>query len=345
MKNILFLIPLLTILSCKRIDVVTKEPSACIEGPILVEEFQTPTYTFCGEEADNFEWSVNGSGILGTGKTFVPTFVARGKYVIVLKAKNKKFEKTTSINVEYGRTPKTTCLITNLCHNGNPNISDLNEISFYWAYLYDSKSDWSKDVENRSHQLVKDSLQCQYSNSTKSAYVTFTKPYTIGTKKYISIEYRNPSKPNETKSNWAALFKESSGIVEIKYDAFNDQNISTVIDNYSKTILTGKWLLTEIDQFSTNLPLGCKADDYLKFNGDGTWKYHIGNDNCGGSAEVSYGTYNQIPTCDEISYMGRVITTLQGEFKSQSWTITFPGKMEIFTEGNIYANHTFTLVP
>lgn len=345
MKKIFVLlvsIGVLIFVACNKLPFVTKEPTACIDGPLIVEEYQGATYSYCGENADDFEWSVNGGGILGTSKTFVPTFTARGKYVIVLKAKNKKFEKTTSVEVEYGKTAKTTCLITNLCGNSD-NLSDPSEISYYWAYLYDSKADWSTDVSNGEHKLVKDSLQCQYSSAAKTAFVTFTKPYAVGSKKYISIEYRNPSKPNSNITNWAGLFKGTSGSVDINHNAFNDNNCATVLDNYSKQVFMGKWLLIRYDDFSA-APLGCKDDDYLKFYANGTWKYFLGPDNCNGGAEESTGTLTDLPTCSSNTYFGQVIKTSQGPFETQTWSIYFPDSMKIFTQGAVFADYTFKYV-
>ena len=300
----------------------TKKTSACINGPTQVEEYNSGVYTWCGSNADNIEWSMNGSGTLGTGNSFTPNFAEKGKgtYIIVAKGTNKKYEKSTTIQVSYGRFPSTSCGVTNSCGNGNTNLPNDAELTKYKGYVYQSKSDWGTDIINGNHRLAEDSTNLTYDNTWQVASFIFKKNFTVGNKKLISVEYRDPLDPQKVISNWGNIFYNQSPLIEIKYSGFTEasENNSgvTTLDIYSKkfitNLLTGKWKLTKITSSSVEVPLDCKSDDYLKFNADGTWRYEVGTDNCNNTATATTGTYHIGSACS--SYFSGTPTTVQGTF-------------------------------
>jgi len=264
----------------------TKKTTACIDGPTEVEEYSSATYTWCGSNADNIEWSMNGSGVLGTGNSFTPSFSLKGKYTIVAKGTNKKYEKSTSYQVTYGRVPIISCVLTSKCGGPTPQ-NDVNLVK-YRAYLYSSKSDWATDVSHNNHALVNDSVNCTHDNISNLALFNFKGQYPVGSIKIISVEYIDPSNSGTLTSNWSDIMANRAGTVNIQNSGFSENpannSCTTSLDNYTKASIIhltgGKWLLKKITKNTVTVPLGCKDGDYLKFNADGTWKYQLGPNNC-----------------------------------------------------------------
>jgi len=73
------------------INSCTKKTTACITGPTEVEENTSEKYTWCGSNADNIEWSLNGT-VLGTGNSFTPSFPVKGVYTIIARGINKNMK-------------------------------------------------------------------------------------------------------------------------------------------------------------------------------------------------------------------------------------------------------------
>lgn len=294
---ILFL-NLVIITSCKKKKDEPAEPTACINGPSEVDAPNKATYTWCGENADEIEWTVNGSGILGTGSSFTPTFNTKGKYTITAKGKNDAATKETSLDVFYGRTSRLIWEISStLPRQGNPKK--------YWAYLYNSKADWVTDAVNGNHKLVIDSVNCRDTTITLlpdtlvaiTHYAIFKNKYPTGSNKLVSVEYNDPIDPFLKHSNWYDIFSNpSGGLMNIKDAEYADNRGSTTTEPFTKLLLTGRWNLSQLDTGGVvQTATDCMGDDHMRFYADKTWKYFTGDILCSDGEINSTGTFNNLP--------------------------------------------------
>jgi hypothetical protein len=336
MKKIFLFLPILALtISCK------KQPSACIDGPLTVELGESATYTSCSEHEGEIQWRFGSER--SSEKSFTPTFNSRGAYTIELNIKNGNKQDTKSIRVEYGKSPRTICTVLDVCSSNIPNHEDVKN---YKAYLYDSKADWVNDVKNKSHSLVIDSTSCEYSAAGATGLALFQKTFVSGTTKIVSIEYRNPSNSSSDVTNWGSLISDLDGKLTISNGDYADNSAGTRISKYAKKLLSGKWFLSSaIINNNPVTPAPCTNDDFLKFFGDGTWVYDVGNDNCSNTSLPSNGTFTGFTSaCDSPVNFG--MYTLSGSFIVNSPMYDGLNTIVVsFNTGASSGSYTFTYQP
>jgi hypothetical protein len=303
--NFFIAIVCIFIASCK------KQPAACIDGPLTVNEGESPTYNWCGEYEEEVEWRFNGNTV-SSGSSFTPDFTMRGLNTLEATGKNGKKHESKVIEINYGKTSKTYVSFTNLCNSTNKNIPNTSDIQYFHAYLYNSRYDWVEDAKQGTHWLAIDSTSCQFLPGANTAGALFSKTYTRGSQKIVSVEFRNGPSLTPYLSNWADLMYGQTGTVDINNYEFTDNGAQTRLDTYSKQFVTGKWVLTTRFFNTTSIQLAdCESDDYLKFFADGTWTYNSGPKACGSSQSsnsvINAGTFYSLPTC-----ITPVTITMQG---------------------------------
>ncbi len=294
-----------------------KKTSACIEGPEEVEQSASVKYTWCGSNADNIEWNVDGGGTVGTGNIFVTSFAGTGMHTIVAKGTNKKSEKSTTIHVHCGRTVRSRMSI-----QASGCVSpDLNNPSRYRAYIYQSKADWTADVKRSSHALADDSANAVVDQIYRTIYFEFKKVYPLGSKKVVSVEDLSVSTSGPSISNWNDILA-GAGTIEMKNSGFvetlTDNSDGTVLDNFVKDFFkrypSGKWKVMNKEVNYSPISLGCEADDYFFLLPDGSWTYDTGANDCNGNTRPGNGTY-QFQSCGPDPYFKLPFVTLSGTFK------------------------------
>ena len=316
-----------------------KQPSVCIDGPLVVAEGETPTYTWCGENSDDIEWRFGGERI--HGKTFTPVFKQRGNLSLEVNAKNGNKQSTKGFFIEYGKKSKLFCKVFNECTAGN--VSLPSQSGNCKAYLYESKTAWIEDVYNGVHTLAKDSVSCEYSSAYSAALASFKKSYPEGSGRIFSIEYRDPNNGTSYISNWKDIFYGSSTFEMANFD-YSDITIETRLTSYTKLFFSGTWKLTASYVNGNNVPLQpCNEDDFLKFKADGTWTYNTGSDNCNGTSLPSNGTFNNFPQCDSPLVFN--LTTSSGPFASSYCEFTINTIKVNFSSGSLSGYFTFTHHP
>ncbi|MBX3164784.1 MAG: hypothetical protein KF900_09900 [Bacteroidetes bacterium] len=317
-KTILLFLAVAMLASCKQF----KKPNTCIQGPETCEVGEQVTFTWCGEYADIIEWD-DGQGNSGEGRTFTTSFEHKGSRSIYVRARNKivlkgvGFRAEGEHSVKCGEKSYVWCAISNACISGGGSgtIYNTPDLANYKAYLYAGKASWANDVDNGNHNFCLDSTTCTYQQGTSGAY--FKKTFPTGTEVYVSVEYRNPQTPNDTRTNWGSIIQENTGgLVGIHNNQWSDNSGWTSLSTETKKFLRGKWKLysTQINGNSVPVP-DCNKDDYIKFYANGTWKYHVGSDNCNGNSSESTGT-NSVPTCSDSQYMS--MSTTSGPFVAGS---------------------------
>jgi hypothetical protein len=326
-----------------------KKPEVCVEGPETCDVGEQVTFTWCDGNADYITWDSEEGGH-GEGRTFTTSFNKRGPRNITVKARNKivskklGFQARRTWSISVGKS-YVWCGIYNRCSGAINNGSDLVN---YKAYLYSTIKDWEKDVDNGNHNSCLDSAGCGFSSEKNSIGAYFRKSFPVGSIVYVSVEYRNPQYPNKQQSNWGSLVQggTSGCFVNINYnnDPYNDNWGDASIEEYAIKVLKGKWRLTslQINGIIVSVPY-CSQDDYIKFYANGTWKYHVGSDNCNGAASESTGSYNKaaIPICSG-GTMG--MSTNSGPFKVINSSYFSSDAMQLFvyvTEGSNNVQYTF----
>lgn len=293
---IVFALVLTISASCKQF----KKPKACIEGPAKVELGQTASFTWCGDKADEIHWDGD-YGISGEGESFSVTFNNPGQHTIYVRGNNKRSKETSASHYVTCIKPSYVWFgLQNICLSGGSTILNSPDLVNYKAYLYTTKTDWVDDVNNGNHKKCVDSVTCSFHTDYNNVGAYFKKTFATGTVLFVSVEYRNPQDPDNLLSNWADLINSGSatGWVNITNREGQDNTGSTQLSNVSRKILTGKWNLTKvITNGNPSAPSICNQDDYIKFYADGTWKYHVGSDNCNGSAVESSGTFGNYSQC------------------------------------------------
>ncbi|MCC6371683.1 MAG: hypothetical protein IT236_11810 [Bacteroidia bacterium] len=303
---------LLAFFSCKKDtieQIPVKDIVACINGPLQTENATGNTYTWCGENADEVEWKLNGSAVLAVGANFTPVFTNKGKQVISATGKNAAYSKEINLEVAYGINSKIICRVTVL-------YPTLGNKKNFWAFLYNSKSDWVTDAIKGNHKLAADSVNCRDTTAIKgvSHFAFFKNVYATGSKKLVTVEYLDPLRPTNRESSWHHAYNHPEGNVIVKNEDGVNDTCSVYMDRASKWIFTMKWNLTQIDTgFGAGTATQCAADDYVRFYPDGTWKYFPGTDFCVADEETSSGVFVTLPYLTEGGLS--VIQTNEGPLK------------------------------
>lgn len=336
--------------SCKKPFSKFKEPKAQICGPSTAEVGELVTFTWCGDEADEIEWDgVN--GVQGNGETFSMTFNNKGKYTVYVYAK-RKYSKTgkATFEIEIGKNSGVWCSMYNACNNGGT-IYNSSDLVNYKGYLYSTKDDWQADVIEGKHVLCIDSASGSFSSSSNAAGILFRKQLPSNTTAFVSVEYRNPAKPDVMLSNWSNLMRNTNdGLVNANNMAYTDNYASVQLNESSKKVLAGTWKLSA--GTLNNVPItlsSCNLDDYLRFYPDGKWNYFVGVDNCNATSSGSEGSYSSssIPTCNS-SGGSFSMNTSSGPFSGLNYGIFSNNSNTLtvhFTSGSSSGYYTFTYQP
>lgn len=335
-KLVLLLSVIFLASSCKKI----KKPSGCIDGPTAVDVGESVNYTWCGDKADEIEWSAN-NGESGSGNSFTTTFSTRNRFTIIARGKNKfRNGDETILDVVCGKQSYVWCSISDQCTNGNV-IYNTSDLVNYKGYLYNSKSDWAEDVDNVNHNKCIDSVTAIYSSDKGSAGVYFKKTLPNSSLAFVSIEYRNPQTPTKLLTNWGELMVNGSGgLINADNREFQDNSGYTNLTDVAKKILRGKWKLTGTEINGSPITTSqCNLDDYVKFYANGTWKYFIGTDNCNGSSAESNGDYtgSSIQSCSNNGSTSLNLSTTSGPFTGLNgayFTDSFTKLRINFTQGS-----------
>lgn len=320
-KTLLLLLALSLFAGCKQF----RKPKTCIQGPETCEVGEQVTFTWCGENADIIKWYDN-QGNSAEGQSFTTSFTYRGTHEIRVDAKNKivlkgvGFSKEEYYSVRCGEKSYVWCSISNECTGGSGTIYNTSDLVNYKAYLYADKASWANDVDNGNHASCLDSTTCMYRSEqgSSSGYsgAFFKKTFPTGTEVYVSVEYRNPQTLNDIRTNWGNIITQpNGGLVGIHNNQWSDNSGYTSLSPATKKVLRGKWKLSSMTVNGTSVSLSaCNQDDYIKFYANGTWKYHVGSDDCNGNSSESTGTYNNIPRCISNSDVSISMTSNSGSF-------------------------------
>ena len=323
----------LTVMSCKKKEeeVVIE---ACIDGPTEISRGETVYYSWCGTEHIDVTWTTS-YGQTITNISFQPDFPSIGKYTITATGKKGDKTESKSIEVTYGMSNHIKCTITNACFSGNQNILQPGN---YKAYLYRTLTDWKNDVTNANHNLALDSstfLPTDTHNPT--IYTNITTTLTDGSV-FFSIE-------NGDETNWSDLLQRFQANKEETYGGQivlkgGKETTSTSVANLSKPFLRKKFILKKNVFNGNTIALSpCTADDYLIFFADGTWKYEIGADDCGATAQTSNGTFLYLPTCYPKITFG--MNTTSGPFSGSSSELDYSVFRVQYKVGSQYGFYEF----
>lgn len=295
--------------SCKK----KYEISSCINGPTTLNRGQSAEYTWCGVGEEDVSWTSSYSGsTLSNGPWFTPNFPSPGKYTITATAKNKKNTVTKSIEVEYGSVAKIRCKAYNTCFTGNNAIPSTTG---YKAYLYASIADWEEDLLTHNKNKVKDSTNLSYSSDVGTGYADFMVTAPIGTNYYVMVQGAEEISGAAQFSAVKRGLSSAGQYGHVVLTSYGHDETIVYVDDHSKRFFSGKWVLqsNEINSVPVTIQ-ACNQDDYIKFYADGTWKYEVGSDNCGGTSLPSNGTYPYFTSWCSNSNPYVLLTTLSGPF-------------------------------
>ena len=331
MKSTIKLIAICAVLmtSCK------KDIEMCIDGNMNPAEPGTYTYTWCGTNAENFEWifSTTVGNLTYSGNSVTLNFDQKLKYTLRLKASNKKVDKEETFIIDVGtyeaRIEPKEC-------NGNLIQQSNSPVK---AYLYADIPNLQSDLRNSDKANCIDSITLEgswyFNNTTNSGNQKLVGGFeNLASGNYTVYVQEEGSYPKNNLlelfvNGSSASFNVSNGDWDDIYNpTLTETNTAALLALFSKTyVLSEVW----VNNINTGVS-SCNADDNIIFNIDGSWLYDVGSDNCSGNQSNSVGSYFGFSTCSDPIGASASMTASSGSLaslNSLNMTITSSSQIDL----------------